>query len=302
MKNLKLFKEVHAIHEGADTLGELNGMTLGQLERIADYANMITDRMKGGQELDSWMFSQITVALDNLNAVHDTMDGIDGVKESLTKFPLLSDFDKLAQKYKFDLIQHDEFTYEFSNRYGYSKDAEADKDALIKELKKIIPFIEDIEVEYLDKDNPESKTISIQVTHGAFKVGNYSKNLPNEFAESVRSKFTLPIESIKPRNTNLLSNDVNATVDTQIIFDKKAIHKMVGFDDKNGAKNNLKDMEAQIIKEIKKITKQLEKEYSKKLPNHDFSIHFTEDVLRMPELYPVSMGIRINIGDDSHLR
>jgi len=66
-----------------DTLAELNAMTLGQLERIADYANMITDRMNGGQQLDSWMFSQITVALDNLNAVHDTMDGVDGVKESM---------------------------------------------------------------------------------------------------------------------------------------------------------------------------------------------------------------------------
>jgi len=68
-----------------DTLAELNAMTLGQLERIADYANMITDRMRGGQQLDSWMFSQITVALDNLNAVHDTMDGVDGVKEWVKK-------------------------------------------------------------------------------------------------------------------------------------------------------------------------------------------------------------------------
>jgi len=66
-----------------DTLAELNNMTLGQLERIEDYASMILDRMKSGQKLESWMFSQITGALDNLNAVHDTMDGVDGVKESM---------------------------------------------------------------------------------------------------------------------------------------------------------------------------------------------------------------------------
>ena len=65
-----------------DTLGELNDMTLGQLERIEDYAEMIADRMGAGQQLDSWMFSQITVALDNLNAVHDAMDGEDGIEES----------------------------------------------------------------------------------------------------------------------------------------------------------------------------------------------------------------------------
>ena len=64
-----------------DTLAELNEMTLGQLERIEDYAEMIADRMESGQQLDSWMFSQITVALDNLNAVHDAMDGEDGIEE-----------------------------------------------------------------------------------------------------------------------------------------------------------------------------------------------------------------------------
>ena len=65
-----------------DTLSELNDMTLGQLERIEDYAEMIADRMESGQQLDSWMFSQITVSLDNLNAVHDAMDGEDGIEES----------------------------------------------------------------------------------------------------------------------------------------------------------------------------------------------------------------------------
>ena len=67
--------------EERDTLAELNDMTLGQLERIEDYAEMIGDRMKGGQQLESWMFSQITGAVDNLNSVHDAMDGVDGVEE-----------------------------------------------------------------------------------------------------------------------------------------------------------------------------------------------------------------------------
>lgn len=67
--------------EGRDTLAELNEMTLGQLERIADYANMIKDKMTKGEQLESWMYSQLTVSLENLNAVHDAMDGNDGKVE-----------------------------------------------------------------------------------------------------------------------------------------------------------------------------------------------------------------------------
>lgn len=63
--------------DGRDTLCELQEMALGQLERIADYANMITARINGGEELESWMFSQLTIALENLNTVHDSMDGND---------------------------------------------------------------------------------------------------------------------------------------------------------------------------------------------------------------------------------
>ena len=69
--------------EERDTLAELNEMTMGQLERIEDYAEMIAERMEAGQQLESWMFSQITVALENLNAVHEGMDGSDGVKEAI---------------------------------------------------------------------------------------------------------------------------------------------------------------------------------------------------------------------------
>lgn len=64
-----------------ETLAGLNEMAMGQLERISDYANMISERMSQGQKLDSWMYSQITLAVDQLNSVHDAMDGGDGVKE-----------------------------------------------------------------------------------------------------------------------------------------------------------------------------------------------------------------------------
>ena len=77
------------INEGDDnsspeeTLAGLKDMAMGNLERIADYANMIETRMKDGQELDSWMYSQLTVALENLNSVHDAMDGDDGEREKM---------------------------------------------------------------------------------------------------------------------------------------------------------------------------------------------------------------------------
>jgi hypothetical protein len=73
-----LFEEFTNNTGGRDTLAELNEMTLGQLERIADYANMIKDRMAKGEQLESWMYSQLTTSLDNLNSVHDAMDGNDG--------------------------------------------------------------------------------------------------------------------------------------------------------------------------------------------------------------------------------
>jgi hypothetical protein len=60
-----------------ETIKGLTEMTMGQLERVADYANMIAQRMSEGQTLDSWMYSQITLAVDQLNSVHDAMDGTD---------------------------------------------------------------------------------------------------------------------------------------------------------------------------------------------------------------------------------
>jgi hypothetical protein len=76
----------HKLNEGdeaspEETIKGLTEMTMGQLERIADYANMILQRMSEGQQLDSWMYSQITLAVDQLNSVHDAMDGNDGTIE-----------------------------------------------------------------------------------------------------------------------------------------------------------------------------------------------------------------------------
>lgn len=73
----------HRMNEGEEnspeeTLEGLKEMAMGDLERIADYANMIVKRMGEGQELSSWMYSQLTIALENLNSVHDAMDGKDG--------------------------------------------------------------------------------------------------------------------------------------------------------------------------------------------------------------------------------
>ena len=78
----------HKMSEGdesspEETIKGLAEMTMGQLERIGDYAGMIAQRMSEGQTLDSWMYSQITLAVDQLNSVHDAMDGTDGKKEPL---------------------------------------------------------------------------------------------------------------------------------------------------------------------------------------------------------------------------
>lgn len=78
----------HKMNEGdesspEETIKGLTEMTMGQLERIGDYAGMIAQRMQEGQQLDSWMYSQITLAVDQLNSVHDAMDGDDGEKEPI---------------------------------------------------------------------------------------------------------------------------------------------------------------------------------------------------------------------------
>jgi hypothetical protein len=92
--------------DSAETLKGLKEMAMGDLERIEDYAEMISDRMKEGQELDSWMYSQITLAVDQLNSVHDAMDGNDGVKESVNESSTNpADIIKDLDKVRHDLIK-----------------------------------------------------------------------------------------------------------------------------------------------------------------------------------------------------
>ena len=67
--------------QNSNTIDGLNHMALGDLERVADYANMIKIRMTQGQQLDAWMYSKLSDSVKNLNSVHDTMDGSDGVIE-----------------------------------------------------------------------------------------------------------------------------------------------------------------------------------------------------------------------------
>jgi hypothetical protein len=92
--------------DSAETLKGLKEMAMGDLERIEDYAEMISDRMKEGQDLESWMYSQITLAVDQLNSVHDAMDGNDGVKESVNESSTNpADIIKDLDKVRHDLIK-----------------------------------------------------------------------------------------------------------------------------------------------------------------------------------------------------
>ena len=86
MEYVKKIDTFIAEGESKDIVSELNGMALGQLERISDYANMIKGRMEKGQQLESWMYSQLTIALENLNSVHDAMDGNDGNDEVVKSY------------------------------------------------------------------------------------------------------------------------------------------------------------------------------------------------------------------------
>lgn len=83
--NTSLYDRVgeSAVTEDENTIGGLNKMANTDLERIADYADMIKDRMSQGQTLDAWMYSKISDSVKSLNSVHDTMDGNDGVIETV---------------------------------------------------------------------------------------------------------------------------------------------------------------------------------------------------------------------------
>jgi len=95
------------VNEDEDTIGGLNKMANTDLERIADYADMIKDRMSQGQTLDAWMYSKISDSVKNLNSVHDTMDGNDGVNEAKDSFyikQLTDTFDKFKLPRKYEIM------------------------------------------------------------------------------------------------------------------------------------------------------------------------------------------------------
>jgi hypothetical protein len=60
-------------------------MAMGELERIGDYADMIMDKIKGMPDLEAWVQSKITKAKDYVTTVHDYLDGVDGIKESVNE-------------------------------------------------------------------------------------------------------------------------------------------------------------------------------------------------------------------------
>ena len=95
--------------DSAETLKGLKEMAMGDLERIEDYAEMISDRMEEGQDLDSWMYSQITLAVDQLNSVHDAMDGNDGVKESVNEDKVYIDYLNKQKGFKQDRIKFNSY-------------------------------------------------------------------------------------------------------------------------------------------------------------------------------------------------
>ena len=99
--------DILEVNEAGDTIGGLNKMANTNLERIADYADMIKDRMSQGQTLDAWMYSKISDSVKNLNSVHDTMDGNDGVNEAKDSFyikQLTDTFDKFKLPRKYEIM------------------------------------------------------------------------------------------------------------------------------------------------------------------------------------------------------
>jgi len=81
MASIDLIPGFESFNENDKTIDNLNSMASTDLERIGDYADMIKDRMSQGQQLDAWMYSKISDSVKNLNSVHDTMDGKDGIAE-----------------------------------------------------------------------------------------------------------------------------------------------------------------------------------------------------------------------------
>ena len=168
MKRVKLFEQFVNEDSGRDTLGELAEMTMGQLKRIEDYAEMISDMMEEGKELESWMFSQITIALENLNAVHDTLKVTEEIDEST-----MSDIHQLAGEVK----SEDEFVKKFFKEYG----------AKIKKTSDSIDWVKSLYKDTVDESLNEEKAegdrgpIDDEKIETALKKKEEESGVPMEF-------------------------------------------------------------------------------------------------------------------------
>ena len=109
LKFESVIKEEDYSETPEETLEGLKDMAMGNLERIADYANMISQRMGEGQNLESWMYSQLTIALENLNTVHDAMDGTDGKKEEIKEEKVYIDYLNKQKGFKQDRIKFNSY-------------------------------------------------------------------------------------------------------------------------------------------------------------------------------------------------
>ena len=78
-------KIVYRNEDDKDDEAEEIQMAMGELERIGDYADMIMDKIKVMPDLEAWVQSKITKAKDYMTTVHDYLDGVDGVKESVNE-------------------------------------------------------------------------------------------------------------------------------------------------------------------------------------------------------------------------
>ena len=168
---------IESVTEGDDTIGGLNKMANTDLERIADYADMIKDRMSQGQTLDAWMYSKISDSVKNLNSVHDTMDGNDGVNE--------------AEDYKYKKYVSKAFNdindamFAFRNAMGVKQLGQADKD-LKKKLDDMQASIFALQKEMKSKGLTES-TVT-EAKGGQIMPGDYVKNQHGNIYQRVNGK------------------------------------------------------------------------------------------------------------------
>ena len=175
----------HKISEGDEkspeqTLDGLKNMAMGDLERIADYANMISQRMGEGQELDSWMYSQITLAVDQLNSVHDSMDGKDGEKESINEEKVYIDFLNKKKGFKQDRVKFN--SYEAAVKWARKNFEKFDPDMIKYESVNEGPESDDHEV---GMANGQLDDIIRNATELKGKVGQKEMNLPGWISDHI---------------------------------------------------------------------------------------------------------------------